>query len=66
MSYLVENPEDRFSHDMAQIIPTQKTLMVSVYITHKTDYQILFNVTWRKVECSHRNCFDLKMKFNLH
>ena len=46
-----------------KIIPPQRTLIVSVYIsniTHKTDYQILLNVTWRKVKCSHRNCFDLK------
>ena len=49
-----------------KIIPAQRTLIVSMYITHKTDYQILLKVIWWKFKCSHRNCFDLKMKFNLH
>ena len=49
-----------------KITQTQRKLLVSVYITHETNFQILLNVTWRRFKCSHRNCNGLKMKFSMH
>ena len=49
-----------------EITPEQRKLIVSVYTTDKTSFQMLLNATWRRVKCAHRNCIDLKMKFNLH
>ena len=38
-----------------------RLLIVSVYITHKTIFQIVLNVTWRRVKYSHRNCNGLSL-----
>ena len=33
---------------------------IETYITYKTNEKIGLKVSWRKVKCSNRNCFDLK------
>ena len=49
-----------------KITPEQRKLIVSVYITHKTNFQLLLNVTWGRVKCSHRNYNGLKNEVNMH
>ena len=49
-----------------KITQAQRKLIVPVYITHKINFQILLNVTWWKVKCSHRNFNGLTMKFSIH
>ena len=45
--------------------PSQRKLIVSVYMTRKTNFQLLLNVMWRRVKCLHRNRNGLKMKLNM-